>query len=105
VKRTRRTEVTIETDEITIIRRQGECRSIACRRCGDEMAMVAPERAAAMFLTSVRAIYRWVEEGVVHYDETRGGWPVVCRDSVRAAVTGSESATIHDSRRATSRAK
>jgi len=86
VKRTRRTEVTIETDEITIIRCLGDDGLIHCRRCGDEIAMVSPERAAAMFLTSVRVIYRWVEAGLVHYDETSCGWPLVCRDSVAAAA-------------------
>ena len=44
--------------------------------------MITPEQAALMTRTNIRAIYRWLEAGRVHYAETPGGSLLVCPDSI-----------------------
>ena len=82
MRRIRRTEVTIETDEITIIRRSQEIAVPACRECAQAVVMITPEQAALITCTNVRAIYRALEAGRVHYAETPGGSLLVCPDSI-----------------------
>jgi hypothetical protein len=47
--------------------------------------MVAPEHAAAVAHVTVRVIYRWVELGLVHYQEGPEGSLAVCLKSLPAA--------------------
>jgi hypothetical protein len=82
VKRIRRTEVTVETDEIMIIRCSQEIVAPPCLECAEAVVMITPEQAAMMTCTNIRAIYRWLEAGWVHYAETSGGSLLVCPDSI-----------------------
>lgn len=81
MRRIRRTEVTVETDEITIIRSSQEFVSLACPECAESVVIITPEQAAMMTCTNIRTIYRWLELWV-HYAETPGGSLLVCRDSI-----------------------
>lgn len=82
MRRIRRTEVTVETDEITIIRSSQEIVTLPCPACPEAVVMITPEQAAMMTCTNIRAIYRWLEAGWVHYAETPGGSLLVCPDSI-----------------------
>jgi len=82
VGRIRRTEVTVETDEITIIRCSREIVAQPCTECTQAVVMITPEQAAMMTSTNVRAIFRWLEAGWVHYAETPEGSLLVCPDSI-----------------------
>lgn len=82
MRRIRRTEVTIETDEITIIRSSPGIATPPCPQCAEVVAMITPEHAAMMTCTNIRAIYRGLEAGWVHYAETPGGSLLVCPDSI-----------------------
>jgi hypothetical protein len=78
------TEITIETRQLTIIRR----RSVVCEWCPGcaEMApMVTPEQAAVLAELSVRAIYRHLEMGLFHSTERPEGRLIVCVNSVLKA--------------------
>ena len=44
--------------------------------------MLSPEQAAIIAKVSVRAIYRWVEDQVIHYTEAPGGTLTVCIKSL-----------------------
>ena len=82
MKRIRRTEVTVETDEITIIRSLEGIVAPPCPECSEAVVMITPEQAALMTCTNIRAIYRWLEAGWVHYGETPGGSLLVYPDSI-----------------------
>jgi hypothetical protein len=44
--------------------------------------MLIPEAAAAVAQVSLRAIYRWVEKGELHFAETPEGALLICQDSL-----------------------
>ena len=80
--KTKRTELTIETDEIWVIRRPGTAYVARCPVCHERTTMVTPEEAALLTEVDVRHIYRQVEAGLVHYSETPGGLLFVCSNSI-----------------------
>ena len=82
MRRIRRTEVTVETDEILIIRSSQEIAVAPCPECAGTTVMISPEQAAMVTCTNVRAIYRFLEAGRVHYVEVPGGALLVCPDSI-----------------------
>ena len=82
----RRTEVTIETDEIWIIRRPASGYVTRCPVCHERTTMITPEEAALLTKLDARHIYRQVEAGLVHYSETPGGLLFVCSNSIARLV-------------------
>jgi hypothetical protein len=82
VRKIRRTEVTVETHEITIIRCSQELVAPRCRECAETVEMITPEQAAALTFIHVREIFRWIEAGWVHYSETPQGSLLVCPNSI-----------------------
>jgi hypothetical protein len=87
VRRIRRTEITVETDEIVIIRSTQSGRLILCPECAVPVVMITPEQAAAIACTNIRVIYRLADEGRVHYAETAEASLMVCPRSVSGAFT------------------
>lgn len=55
---------------------------IACPECEGDEVMMAAESAASVFGFSRREIYRMVEEGKVHFVETKEGVLYVCPTSL-----------------------
>jgi len=53
-----------------------------CLICREEVTMIAAEKAATACQCSRRKIYRWIEDGDVHYLETPGGEVLVCSRSL-----------------------
>jgi predicted site-specific integrase-resolvase len=43
---------------------------------------VTPEEAAALAAVSTRIIYRWVEAGQLHFNETAEQSPLICLNSL-----------------------
>jgi hypothetical protein len=82
VRRIRRTEVTVETDEIVVIRSSQTTIVPLCPQCCDAVPMITTEQAREMASANTRAIYRWVEEGLVHSIETAEGVVFVCPRSL-----------------------
>lgn len=79
----RRTETTIETQEFWIIRSRRVDRE-RCADCADCAGMLTPEEAARVVGVSLRAIYRLVEAGRLHFRETPEGGLFVCPASLPA---------------------
>ncbi len=78
----RRTEVTFER----VVRNAHPVESPSyafCNFCGGQAAMLAPEEAALLSGVGVRAIYRAIEEGRIHFLENASGALVVCLGSIR----------------------
>jgi hypothetical protein len=80
------TTITIESRERTTIRRSQPGFVAWCQRCDAEVLMVTPKEAAALSHTDVRAIFRGIEAGTLHFVESENGGLLVCLDSVTAAA-------------------
>lgn len=79
--RTRTTEITVETEETVVIRRPTTVR-VWCVKCATAVLAARPEVAAAATSVSPREIYRRVESGAVHFQESADGSLLVCLDSI-----------------------
>jgi hypothetical protein len=83
----KRTEVTIQLDEIVIISPGTAGPDLAwCTGCANEGLMVTPEQASVIADVSVRTVNRWVEEGKIHFIEARG-LLLVCVNSLAETRT------------------
>jgi hypothetical protein len=80
----KRTEVTIETDEIWIIRRPGSGFQTWCPVCDKQTTMITPDEAALLTELDERDIYRQVESGLIHCAKMPGGILLVCSNSIIA---------------------
>ena len=76
----RRTQITIETHSITIIRTNGRPLSAHCERCQKIVAVFAPEQIAAMLGLTVTEVCRRVESDELHLIEIGRGVAFVCGD-------------------------
>lgn len=81
-------EITIETDRRFIVRRRRRARSLWCALCDEVVQMAALEDVAASIGRSAREIYRAVEAGTIHFNETAEGRLLICLPSlpVRPAI-------------------
>jgi len=78
MKRTKtKTEITVATRQRITIRRRSQP-DAWCERCGATVGMLLPEHAAVLSNTTPREIYRRVENGEVHFVETRKGDLFIC---------------------------
>jgi hypothetical protein len=82
-KAKRVTEITMQTDEAFVIRRSAGSPHAMCTQCGSVVPMVTPDEAAILFRVAVRVIYREIEAGQLHFQETAAGSVLVCLDSLR----------------------
>lgn len=78
----RRTEVTIETHRVLMIRGRRRYEVIWCEACGKQAEMVSADEAAIVACVSARVIYRWVETDRLHFAETAEGLVLVCLNSL-----------------------
>ncbi len=53
-----------------------------CLICGEEVKLIAAEKAATVCQCSRRKIYRWIEDGDLHFFETPDGEVLVCGRSL-----------------------
>lgn len=49
--------------------------------------MVTVDEAASLKRVSARAIYRWIEDGELHFIETADGRLLICLNSISSAAT------------------
>ena len=82
-----RTEITFEKIQRATIRLK-QRRLERCRQCAAETAMVTLERAAALTQTTVREIYRSLEEGELHFIEADSGQLLICVTSLGVHLPG-----------------
>ena len=77
----KRTEVTIELDEIVLVSYSGRDGLAWCVPCANNVLLLTPEHASVIADVSVRTVNRWVEEGKIHFVETPG-LLLVCLNSL-----------------------
>ena len=86
----KRTEITIENHEVTIIRSGAHKllpdapQSAWCPFCEQEVTVLTAETAAQVDGISRREIYRRIERGELHFNEAADGVVQVCLISLRA---------------------
>jgi len=92
VRKTRRTEKTVEIHEFYAIRTASGSLPALCADCptGDAI-MLAPEQATVLAHIPTRMIYRLVETGAIHYRDTPNGSVIVCVRSLITFNTNGES--------------
>lgn len=74
----RKTVTTIETHEIVVVRRLARMPAPRCAACTDEAGMLTPREAAHLTGVTQRTVYRWAEDGRIHFTETTEGDLFVC---------------------------
>jgi hypothetical protein len=89
VKGKTRTEITVETDEVLIIRFPGLMSWLWCAECGETVTMATPDQAVVLTSESARSIYQRAQMGVVHSLETNDGLLLICLKSLSKAGSGS----------------
>jgi hypothetical protein len=80
VKRT--TRLTIETRQVCVIRRRQASHRAMCKACGEAVNLVTADEAAALAHISLRAIYRLIEAGKLHFTETSQEPLLICFNSL-----------------------
>jgi len=75
----RRTVTTIETHEFWIVKTPAPERpKIFCAACPAKTGMLNPQEAAEQVGVSQRTVFRWIDEGVIHFTESAEGKLFVC---------------------------
>ncbi len=84
LRRRRRTEITVDTRRVVVVRDAATAMLARCPECRREVRMVAVDAAAQIAGVSARTMYRWVDENKVHFIETPAEQLLVCAESLRA---------------------
>lgn len=81
MKSKRRTVITLETHETTIVRARKQ--TAFCEFCQSKLRMLTPD-AAVVLQSTARLVFRRVETGELHFLETATGSLMLCGNSVLA---------------------
>lgn len=79
---TTRTEITVETHEVIVIRHRSNFAKPFCGKCGSQSVMLTLDEATALFGYSTRELCRLVEQGKIHFMETSRRMLLVCPESL-----------------------
>lgn len=79
----RRTEITIETHEITVIKTNGKSRLVFCEHCQKSVAAFAPEQVALFFRLSLAEVCLRVQTEQIHLTRRESGAALICGNSHR----------------------
>jgi hypothetical protein len=84
----KRTEITIETDQVLIIRRRRRVVRAWCAACAGKSEVVTADEAAVAAGVELQTVYGWARAGDVHFTETPEGLLLVCLNSLRPLLSG-----------------
>lgn len=82
----RRTEITIETHSITIIRTNDQRFSTHCEYCGKTVSAFTPEQIATFMRLDISEICRRIDAGELHLTETGRTVALVCGNSEKKEI-------------------
>jgi hypothetical protein len=85
--KTRRTEITIETHSITIIRTRGRQPSAHCECCDETVTAFAPEQVAEFLRLDLAEVCRRIAAKQLHLTNDGEGVAMVCANSLGATQT------------------
>jgi len=81
----KRTEITVETTEVLIIRRRSSIR-FWCPECGREVEMVNPKDAGMIPYTAWLPTHNGAQAGKWHFCQGPDGSPLICLESLRKSL-------------------
>ena len=79
----RRTIITIEKHSQVFLRIRGQSQGLRCPACDEFAPLMTVEQAAVVLSVTQRAIFRLIEQDLVHFAETAKGELLICMDSLR----------------------
>ena len=79
---TKRTEITIEIDQVIVIRRRRKVLRAWCAACAEKVEMVTADEAAVAASVDLGTVHCWVKACAVHFRETPEGLLFVCLNSL-----------------------
>jgi hypothetical protein len=82
VKKIKRIRITVETERLLVVEERGRGATAWCAFCGESVALVGPEEAAALLGTGLRALRRQIEANLIHCVETPDGGSLICLNSL-----------------------
>jgi hypothetical protein len=82
VTSTKRTEITVETERILVIRRRYRAIEVWCNECDEAVIMIRPDQAAAVSGRGLRAIFGAIEQAQLHFLEQSDGMLLICLNSL-----------------------
>lgn len=80
------TEITIEASESVTIRRTAGSVRMACAECEPAGEMVTLDQACALSRVGARTLFREIEAGRLHFQETESGSIFICLRSLEGAA-------------------
>jgi len=83
----KRTEITVETHEVLIIRTSDSSIRACCTGCGADVGLIPPDEAVALTGIGMPAILEMVDAGDVHWVQTGTCTPLICLKSLVASLT------------------
>lgn len=83
MEKLKRTRITVNTSELTLIRKLHGTAQADCPQCQARVEMATPEQAVTLTGIPSRVIYGWAEGGRVHFLETAEGHLLICLYSLR----------------------
>lgn len=78
----KRTEITVETERILVIRRRYRAIEAWCDSCAEQVVMIRPDQAAAVSGQSLRTIFGAIERSELHFMEQPDGMLLICLTSL-----------------------
>ena len=85
---TQKAEITFEVEETVVLKQGGKIVSAFCPQCREMVDMVSPNVLALATGASEREIFRLVEAGLIHFEETDG--LVACPTCYHRSLVGGE---------------
>lgn len=83
--RKRTTEIVVEIDELLVVARGAGGKRGWCDACAAEVELLTPAVAATVARMSERAVFRLIETGRLHFNETTAGRLFICLASLDVA--------------------
>ena len=74
----RKTQITIETHSVTIIRVKGSQFSTHCERCQKTVAAFAPKQIAEFLRLDLKEVYRRIETQEIHLTRSGESTALIC---------------------------
>lgn len=81
-KQSRRAEITVEFNQVVVIKKPEGLVVQWCPVCEERVNMITTEAAAVLSNVDTRAIYRRIEAGAIHFTEMSEGIVLVCLNSL-----------------------
>lgn len=78
----RKLTITFEKHEVFVLRNLKETKTAWCKSCSQSVQMITAEKAALLANVNVRVIFRLIDEGTLHFTETKDDPVLICVQSL-----------------------